>query len=134
MAYLKPPLLVRRMFNPLAARFGLVGVETVVVPGRRSGQPRKVPVRPLSYGGARYLVSTYGEAYWVRNIRASGGKGELRRGPTRTPFSAIEVPVSERQPLIAAYCETSNGFVESYFERLPDPADHPIFRILGTNE
>ena len=75
MAYLKPPLLVRRMFNPLAARFGLVGVETVVVPGRRSGQPRKVPVRPLSYGGARYLVSTYGEAYWVRNIRASGGKG-----------------------------------------------------------
>jgi deazaflavin-dependent oxidoreductase (nitroreductase family) len=130
-AYLKPPAVVRRVFNPLVDRFGFAGAETVVVRGRRTGQPRKAPVRPLSYDGNRYLVSTYGEADWVRNLRAADGKGELRRGRTSRPFSAVEVPVHERQPIIDAYCKTSSGFVKSYFEKLPDPADHPVFRIVG---
>jgi deazaflavin-dependent oxidoreductase (nitroreductase family) len=134
-AYLKPPLFVRRLFNPLVIRFGFAGAETVVVTGRRSGQPREAPVRPLSYDGARYLVSTYGEADWVRNLRAAGGRGELRRGGTVRAFSASEVPVDERQPIIDAYCKTSSGFVKSYFKKLPDAVDHPVFRInFGASE
>jgi deazaflavin-dependent oxidoreductase (nitroreductase family) len=121
------------MFNPLVDRFGFAGAETVVVRGRRSGKPRKAPVRPLSYNGKRYLVSTYGEADWVRNLRAAGGKGELRRGGAIRSFSATEVSVEERPPIIAAYCGTSSGFVKSYFQKLPDPADHPVFRIADTD-
>jgi deazaflavin-dependent oxidoreductase (nitroreductase family) len=133
-AYLKPPAVVRRVFNPLVDRFGFAGAETVVVRGRRSGHPRKAPVRPLSYDGNRYLVSTYGEADWVRNIRAAGGRGELHRRGAAQPFSAVEVPVEDRPPIIAAYCETSSGFVKSYFEKLPDPADHPVFRVVDAGD
>ena len=134
MAYLKPPAVVRRVVNPLVDRFGFAGAETVVVRGRRSGHPRKVPVRPLSYDGNRYLVSTYGEADWVRNLRAAGGGGELHRRGAAQPFSAIEVPVQDRPPVIAAYCETSSGFVKAYFEKLPDPADHPVYRIVNAGD
>jgi deazaflavin-dependent oxidoreductase (nitroreductase family) len=125
---------VRLIFNPLAERLGVGGAVTIVIKGRRSGQPRKAPVRPLLFEGARYLVSTYGEADWVRNLRAASGKGELRRGRTSRPFSAAEVPVAERPPIISAYCQTSNSFVRSYFEKLPDPSDHPIFRITSAAE
>ena len=40
-------------------------------------------------------------------------------------------PVAERPPLIAAYRERFDRFpsVAATFERLPDPADHPTFRL-----
>jgi hypothetical protein len=46
MAYLKPPALTRRVANPLAMRLGGRGVATLTVTGRRTGEPRKVPVIP----------------------------------------------------------------------------------------
>jgi len=83
MAYLKPPLFQRRVFNPLAMRFGIGGAVTLVVPGRRTGHLEKVPVIPVEHDGARYLVSTRGESNWVRNLRAAGGKAmEPRRERT----------------------------------------------------
>jgi hypothetical protein len=130
MAYLRPPAFVRLIFNPLSNWFGIAGAETVVVTGRRTGEPRKAPVRPLSFDDARYLVSTYGEADW----RAAGGEGQLHRGGTVRPFQAVEVPVGERPEIIDAYCNTSNRFVKSYFAKLPDPADHPIFRIVNAGD
>jgi hypothetical protein len=63
----------------------------------------------------------------VRNLRASGG-GELRKRGEGKPFRATELPVEEREPIIAAYRESATN-VESYFKKLPDPADHPVFRI-----
>src|SRR3954452_21718769 len=128
MAYLKPPLFAKRVFNPLAMRFGISGTETLVVPRRRSGEPQRIPVIPVDYQGARYIVSTRGESDWVRNLREAGG-GELHGKDGDESFSATEVPVDERAPIIAAYRAKAGKTVDTYFDKLPEPADHPIFRV-----
>ncbi|MGD9792960.1 MAG: nitroreductase/quinone reductase family protein [Acidimicrobiia bacterium] len=126
MAYVKPPLFVRAVFNKLAMKFGIGGAWTLTVRARRSGQSQSIPVLLLEHGGAKYLVSTRGESEWVRNLRAAGG-GSLARKGTAMTFGATEVPVSERGPLIEAYKVLGGKTVKGYFAKLPDPADHPIF-------
>ena len=128
MAYLKPPAFTRRVFNPIAMKFGLAGTKTLAVPRRRTGEIQHVPVITVEHGGARYLVSTRGESDWVRNLRAAGQAELSERGGTER-IQAIEVPVAERPPIIAAYQDRAGKMVESYFKKLPEPADHPVFRI-----
>jgi deazaflavin-dependent oxidoreductase (nitroreductase family) len=128
MAYLKPPAVTRRLFNPLAMRFGIGGAETLSVTGRRTGEQRAVPVIPVDHDVARYLVSARGETEWVRNLRAAG-MGELHRKGKSEPFRATEIPVEERPPIIAAYRRVAGKTVTAYFATLPDAADHPVFRI-----
>jgi hypothetical protein len=60
MAYLKPPAFTRKLANPLAMRLNAHGGATLTVVGRRTGEPRRVPVIPVELGGTRYLVSPYG--------------------------------------------------------------------------
>ena len=131
MTYLRPPLFVRRVFNPLAMRFEIGGATTLTVTGRRSGKPHALPVIPVDHGGSRYLMSTRGDADWVRNLREPEASGELRHrgGGSTSSFRAIEVPVGERPPIITAYRSVAGRAVASYFKALPDPADHPVFRI-----
>ncbi len=128
MAYLKPPALTRKLFNPLAMRFSLSGSATLAVAGRASGVTRQVPVIPVEHDGARYIVSTRGESDWVRNAR-SAGSVELRHGGRGELFAAVEVPVAERAPIIEAYRAKAGRMVDTYWKRLPDPADHPTFRL-----
>ena len=132
MAYLKPPIFVQRVFNPLAQRFGIGGAERLVVPGHRTGHPTTTPLIPVEHGGARYLVSTRGESEWVRNLRAAGG-GELGRGGAAKHFLATEIPANERPQIIAAYRQKAGKTTETYFKKLPDAADHPIFRMESTS-
>ena len=128
MAYLKPGAITRRIFNPLAMKLGFWNVETLVVPRRKSGEPQSVPVIPVEHEGARYVVSTRGESDWVRNLRAAGG-GELKRKGEAQKVRVVELPVEERPPVIAAYRAKVGREVNQYFEKLPDPADHPVFRL-----
>ena len=128
MAYLKPPTFTRKVFNPVAARLGLGGSAELVVLGRRSGQPRSVPVIPVELGGVRYVVSTRGEAEWVRNLRASGAC-ELRGRHHSGRYHAVELPVPERSLVLAAYRAKAGGMVKGYFSALPDDQDHPVFRL-----
>jgi deazaflavin-dependent oxidoreductase (nitroreductase family) len=128
MAYLKPPALTRKLFNPLAMRFSLSGSATLAVAGRASGVTRQVPVIPVEHDGARYIVSTRGESDWVRNAR-SAGSVELRHGGRGELFAAVEVPVAARAPIIEAYRAKAGRMVDTYWKRLPDPADHPTFRL-----
>lgn len=128
MAYLKATALTRHVANPLAMRLGARGVATLTVVGRRTGDPRKVPVIPVEVDGNRYVVSPYGESDWVRNLRAAGG-GELRSKGHTEVFRPTEVPVEERGPVIARYREVAGSHVGPYFTRLPDPRDHPVFRV-----
>jgi deazaflavin-dependent oxidoreductase (nitroreductase family) len=129
MAYLRPPAFTRHLANPLAMRMGARGVATLVVAGRRTGDPRKVPVIPVEVSGSRYLVSPYGESDWVRNLRAAG-EGELSSHGRTEVFHASEVPVDERGAVIARYREVAGSSVASYFTKLPDPRDHPVFRVV----
>lgn len=124
--YLRPPWLLRRLANPVVARFGLA--TTLAVRGRRSGEWRTVPVNVLEHGGQRYLLAPRGETEWVRNLRAAG-TGELRRRGEVEAFRAEEVPADERGPLMESYGERWGRQVRAQFEALPDPADHPVFRI-----
>jgi deazaflavin-dependent oxidoreductase (nitroreductase family) len=129
MAYIKPPLFVRKIFNPLAMRFGVGGTSTLSIAGRRSGEPRSVPVIPFEHAGGRYLVATRGEAEWVRNLRAAGGRATLKTKGAAEQISAVEVPAAERAPILASYREKAGKTVDTYFRALPEDADHPTFRI-----
>ena len=128
MAYLKPPVITQKVFNPLARRLGAFGTETLVVRRRRSGTEQLIPVIPVEHGGARHVVSTRGESEWVRNVRAAG-EVELRGKGSAQRFRAVEVPLAERAPIIAAYREKAGRTVETYWKQLPDAADHPVFRL-----
>ena len=128
MAYLKPGAVTRKVFNPLAMKLGFWNVETLTVPRRKSGEPQSVPVIPVDHDGARYIVSTRGESDWVKNLRAAGG-GELKRKGQAEKVQVVELPVEERPPVITAYRAKVGKEVQQYFEKLPDPADHPVFRI-----
>ena len=86
MAYLKPNWFERNIFKHLAMKSGLMGTNTLLVPGRSSGRPQRVPVIPVEHGGARYLVSTRGESNWVRNLRAAG-RAVLKRGSKTQPLA-----------------------------------------------
>lgn len=130
MAYLEPSWLSRVVGNRMAVL--LAGAPVLAVRGRTSGEWRTVPVNVLDHGGERYVLAPRGETQWVRNLRAAGG-GELRRRKHIAPFTAVEVPVEERPELIAEYLRRyrRQPSVTKTFEELPDPADHPMFRILA---
>src|SRR5690349_7429252 len=51
---------------------------------------RLVPVRPIEYDGARYVVANRGPGQWAQNLRAAGG-GELLGQRGRKRFRAVEV-------------------------------------------
>ena len=124
--YLRPGWLTHRVVNPLLMRFGVV--PTLAVRGRVSGQWRTVPVNVLELGGERYLVAPRGDTEWVRNLRVTG-QGELRRGVRAEAFRATELADEEKPRIIEAYLARWGYQVKRYFEALPQPADHPVFRI-----
>jgi deazaflavin-dependent oxidoreductase (nitroreductase family) len=128
--YLPPNWMQSHVGNRMASLFGRRFLSRLTVRGRHSGDPHSVPVAVLEHGGERYLIAPRGRTHWVRNLRAAG-EGELRQRGRSRRFRAEEVPVAERPPLIAAYRERFDRFpsVAATFERLPDPADHPTFRL-----
>lgn len=103
---------------------------TLAVRGRRSGDWHHVPVNILKHGGARYLVATRGDTDWARNLRAMGGGRLLVSGVVET-LCAAEVADAEKPALVAAY---RARWPESRdeFAALPNPADHPVFRLEQT--
>jgi len=126
--YLKPPFFTRRVVNPLLIGLGLV--PTLVTYGRRSGHRHRVPVNVLTIGGIDFLVASYGATDWSRNLLANPD-AELRQGRKSRRIQAIPVPGTEKGPLIAAYREkwSARPGVRRQFEEIPDPKDHPVFRI-----
>ncbi len=80
----------------------LFGSRVLVVRGRRSGEPRSVPVNLLELDGERYLVAPRGNTQWVRNARAAG-VGELRLGRRTEQVELVEVPVGQRVPVLRVY-------------------------------
>ena len=106
-------------------------VSVLSVPGRTTGRWHSAPVAVLEYEGGPYLIAAYGHTQWARNLRASGAGRLTRRRRRPEPFTAVEVPPGERPPLIAEYLRRFGPLptVEKTFRALPDPADHPTFRI-----
>jgi hypothetical protein len=108
------------------------------VRGRRSGRLRTSVLVATEHQGARFLVSMLGdESEWVRNARAANGEAFLQRSGTH-PVKLIEVPASERGPILKAYCRVatsgrrhfpvSQDAPVSAFEAVA--ARYPVFRIV----
>ena len=124
--YLAPDWFTRKVANPLVRALGFA--TTLTVRGRTTGAPRSVPVNVLMYEGARYLVAPRGDTQWVRNLRAAG-EGELSRRGMHERVRATEIDGHAKPAIVDAYLERWRRQVRSQFARLPDPHDHPVFRI-----
>lgn len=128
--YLRPPWMQRNVANRLVPLFRPALIAKLSVRGRKSGRWRTVPLVVLEEGGERYLVSYRGASDWSRNLAASR-KARLKTRSGVEEIDVDEMPVSARSPLLAAY-ERRYGkmpTVAAVLRALPDPADHPIFRI-----
>jgi deazaflavin-dependent oxidoreductase (nitroreductase family) len=106
-AYRRPAEWYRRISNRLGVLLTSLGLAprhavTLTVRGRKSGQPRRIPILVTPYLGNDYLVALAGEAEWVRNVRAAHGRAEIRRRIAR-PVQLTEIPVDERPAIIAEY-------------------------------
>jgi deazaflavin-dependent oxidoreductase (nitroreductase family) len=62
----------------------------LTVRGRSSGEPRTAPVAIAEIDGHRYVIGAYGEAHWVRNLRAAG-EGEIRLHGLTERIAATEL-------------------------------------------
>src|SRR2546429_7565302 len=126
----------------LRAGFKLVGPYLVrgnyplyllTVRGRKSGQPRTVPLVIIQQNGKRYLTSPYGIVDWVRNLRAAG-EAILTRGRRSETVNARELPKDEaalvlradikRNPFARYFGVTAYSSLEE-FERAV--LIHPVF-------
>jgi deazaflavin-dependent oxidoreductase (nitroreductase family) len=83
----------------------------LTVRGRSSGQPRTAPVAVAEIDGRRYVIGAYGEAHWVRNLRAAG-EGEIRLHGRTEQVAATELAP---EAAMKFFGETLPG----YIRRLP---------------
>ena len=120
------PWFVKHIINPILLRTGAMPI--LGVRGRRSGKLFRTPVNLLEMNGVHYLISPRGETAWSRNLRVSGECWVKLKGVDRH-FRATEVPPAERGPVIAAYLDRFGNQTRAQFEKLPDPLDHPTFRL-----
>src|SRR5262245_42888446 len=129
--YLRPSWGARVIGRRMARVFARSVLSMLAVRGRTTGQWRRVPVAVLDYGDRRYLIAAGGWTERSRNLRAAGSGRLTRKGRTEE-FDAVEVPVAERAPLLEAYLAKFGRYptVGATFRQLPDPADHPTFRIV----
>lgn len=140
--YAKPGWFTANVFNPavaLLSRLGIsmAGSRRLTVRGRKSGEPRTVPVNPLELDGVTYLVAPRGHTQWVRNLRAAGD-GELHHGRRSTPFRAQELPDADKLPILRSYLDKWAWEVGAFFDVPKDfsdadieriAPDHPVFRV-----
>lgn len=125
--YVRPSALLSKVLNPITVALG--GKTVLMVRGRRSGKLLKVPMDPpFEWNGTRYLVSPRGETHWARNLRAAG-EADLRTGHTVEHLRVVELDGPERDAVVRTYASTITCNCRRSMELLPDPADHPVFRI-----
>src|SRR3954464_7936576 len=74
--------------------FGNYPMYLLTVRGRKSGQPRTVPLAIMERNGKRYVGSPYGIVHWVRNLRVAG-EATLTRGRRSETVNATELPPKE---------------------------------------
>ena len=125
--YVRPSAWLRRVMNPIVVALG--GRTILLVRGRKTGRLLKVPMDPpFEWGGSRYLVSPRGETHWARNLRAAG-EGDLRVHRRGEHIRVTELTGEERDVVVRTYADTITCNCRRSMEMLPDPADHPVFRI-----
>jgi deazaflavin-dependent oxidoreductase (nitroreductase family) len=87
------------LFNPIARRVlklgALMGPNALItVRGRKTGEPRTTPVALVEINGKRWVIGTFGEVNWVRNLRAAGA-ATLSVGSRREEVRSVELTPEE---------------------------------------
>lgn len=125
----------------LRAGFTVGTMSLLTVRGRKSGQPRTIPVLPIEQDGQRFLVAPYGVVSWVRNLRAAG-TATLIRGRRSQVISVTELSAREAAPVLKQYLSQVR-VVRPYFDVTPDaPLEafedeaprHPVFQIVSAEK
>jgi deazaflavin-dependent oxidoreductase (nitroreductase family) len=139
------PKTATSFFNQTVAKltrmgFSVWGSRVLTVVGRKSGEPRSVPVNLLTVDGVRYLVAPRGETQWVRNLRAAG-QGSLRVGKRVETFTFRELGDDEKPGILRAYLKRWKFEVGVFFDGVDASASdeelrqigpkHPVFRVLA---
>ena len=142
--YRRPGWFTQQVFNRFVAWLTRRGVSVwgsrvLEVPGRRTGEPRRVPVNLLTFDGVEHLVSPRGDGQWVRNVRANGGRLDLLLGSQRTHHVAHEIGDDDKVEVLRAYLRRWKFEVGQFFDGVgPDSSDdelraiapkHPVFRL-----
>lgn len=144
--YRRPGWLTRNVFNRGVARltrmgFSVWGSRVLEVPGRSTGQARRVPVNLLEHDGRQYLVSARGHGEWVRNVRANDGRLDLLLGTRRSSFVAVELADAddEKAEVLRAYLRRWKAEVGAFFGGVDADSsdadlraiahDHPVFAL-----
>src|ERR1700682_1926246 len=144
----RPPFFVG-LFNPLARRLLRGGVPMgpnalLTVRGRTSGLDRTTPVAVLSIDGRRWVIATFGDTNWARNLRAAG-KATVTVNRRAEPVATRELSAADAE---AFYRDTLAPFVSKIplglgrfmlgsllgaAEMLTDPKaaalHHPVFEV-----
>jgi len=125
--YVRPGFVLGKVLNPITVALGRRTV--LEVRGRTSGRLIRIPMDPpFEWNGTRYLVSPRGETHWARNLRAAG-EADLRTRHGREHIRVVELSGAERDAVVTTYANTITCNCRTSMELLPDPADHPAFRI-----
>jgi deazaflavin-dependent oxidoreductase (nitroreductase family) len=87
------------LFNPIARRLLGAGVPMgpnalLTVRGRTTGLARTTPVALLVIDGHRWVIGTFGQVNWVRNLRAAG-EATLTVSGRPEPVEAVELSTQE---------------------------------------
>ena len=122
----KTPWIISNVMNPLFKLSGALPI--IAVRGRRTGKVIRTPINVLDLNGVKYLVSPRGETGWSRNLRHVGEASLVIKGHEQR-YRATEVPPDQRGPMIAGYLERWGSQTRAQFDALPDPVDHPTFRL-----
>jgi len=141
--YQAPDWFTRNVFNRAVAGLTRLGVSVwgsriLEVRGRKTGEPRRVPVNVLHLEGERYLVAPRGHTQWVRNLRVAG-EAHLLLGRGRERIRAVEVADADKVAILRAYLQRWKWEVGQFFGGVGPEApvddlqriapDHPVFRI-----
>lgn len=117
------------LFNPIAHRLLKVGPlmgpnALITIRGRKTGEPHTTPVALVDIGGRRWVIGTFGEVNWVRNLRAAR-EGTIAVGRKRQDVAAEELDLPARTAFF-------RDVLGPYVRRLPVGA--LILSILGAGE
>jgi deazaflavin-dependent oxidoreductase (nitroreductase family) len=117
------------VFNPIVRRIlragPLLGPNALItIRGRKSGVPRTTPVALVEIDGKRWVIGTFGETNWVRNLRAAGA-ASLTVGRRHDEVTATELDVPART---AFFRDVLGPYVRRF------RVGGLVLRILGATE
>jgi deazaflavin-dependent oxidoreductase (nitroreductase family) len=109
----RPPFFVG-LFNPIARRLLRGGLPMgpnalLTVRGRTSGVDRTTPVAVVSIDGRRWVIATFGDTNWARNLRVAE-KATITINRRAEAVAARELSATEAE---AFYRDTLTPFVSS---------------------